>query len=153
INAGISICEDLWTPNELYNLKCKIDFLINLSSSPYHKGKWKERYRIFKRRAKEFNCEIIYVNLIGGQDELVFDGHSLILDKTGRIIIHGNQFSEDDIYYDSVVKSKRKNKEDGKIKLIKLNYKLKEKLALLKIKEKFIPMSEEEEIYSALITG
>ncbi len=153
INIGISICEDLWVPSILYNLKGRIDFFVNLSSSPYHKGKWKERYKIFSKRAKEFGCEIIYVNLFGGQDELVFDGHSLVIDKKGKIIIHGSQFREDDIYYDKIVKSKNKVKLNNRIKIIKINYKLKEKSIKINTRKKFIPMTDEEEVYNALLTG
>lgn len=153
INIGISICEDLWTPTILYRLKNKIDFLVNLSASPYHMGKWKERYKIFSKRAKEFNCEIIYVNLFGGQDELVFDGHSLIIGRSGNVIVHGRQFSEDEIYYDRKISKTKSKSINNKIKTIKIDYKFKEKKAIIKIKKKFIPMIEEEEIYSALLTG
>ncbi len=153
INIGISICEDLWTPTFLYKLKGKINFLVNLSASPYHKGKWKERYRIFKKRAKEFNCKIIYVNLFGGQDELVFDGHSLVIDEKGKIIVHGKQFKEDDIYFDCLIKNKKTCKSNKNIKILKINFDTKEKERIITFREKFIPMTEEEEVYNALLTG
>jgi len=153
VNIGISICEDLWTPTTCYNLKGKIDFLVNLSSSPYHKGKWKERYKIFKKRAKEFNCKIIYVNLFGGQDELVFDGHSLVIDKTGKIIVHGKQFGEDDVYFDFLIKNKKNYRLNKNVKIFKINYDIKEKEKTINFRKKFMPMTEEEEVYSALVTG
>lgn len=125
-----------------------------MSASPYHKAKWKERYKIFKKRAKEFNCAVIFANLVGGQDELVFDGHSLIIDKNGKLVIHGKQFDEDDIYFDGRVKNKRLIKKTKELNLIKLNYKIKEKQELKFIQKKWHPLSEEAaEVYNALLLG
>src|SRR5208283_5545764 len=117
VNFGVSICEDIWVRDEtLMKMSGKIDFLLNLNASPYHAGRWKERYDNLKIRAKAYKAEIIYANLIGGQDELVFDGHSLAMDKKGKLMEQGKQFSEDRVIFDRQVKN-RKNL-TGKIKKI-----------------------------------
>src|SRR5208283_4526298 len=111
-------------------------------------GRWKERYDNLKIRAKAYKAEIIYANLIGGQDELVFDGHSLAMDKKGKLMVQGKQFSEDRVIFDRQVKN-RKNL-TGKIK--KIPYKIKEK-SKNTAQGKFSPMEEPEEIYNALMLG
>ena len=153
LSIGISICEDLWTPFKIDKYKNKINFLLNLSASPYHKLKWKERYKIFKSRAKEFNCVVIFANLVGGQDELVFDGHSLVIDKNGKLIIHGKQFGEDDIYFDGNIENKKQIKKTKELNVINLNYKIKEKEKLDYVRQKWSPLSEEAEVYNALLLG
>jgi NAD+ synthase (glutamine-hydrolysing) len=110
VRFGISICEDVWQENrEIAKLKGRIDWLINISASPYHMEKWKERAEIFKKRAKKLNAGIIYVNLVGGQDELVFDGHSVVTDKKGNIIKQAAQFREENFYFELPAGSKEKD--------------------------------------------
>lgn len=71
------------------------DLILNLSSSPYHKGKGQGRIAMLKRRARNYDAHIAYANLVGGQDELVFDGHSLVMDPKGHVIAEGRAFDED----------------------------------------------------------
>jgi len=149
INFGVSICEDIWVQDKiLMKMSGKIDFLINLNASPYHAGRWKERRDILKIRAKSYKTEIIYVNLIGGQDELVFDGHSLVMDRDGKIIVQGKQFYEDMVLLDRPVKNEKK----GGTGIKEISYKIKEKPEKA-VPVKFFPMGEAEEIYNALILG
>ncbi len=97
---AITICEDLWVENfYLEKLKGKIDYIINISASPFYMQKWKERIDIFKKQAVNYKAGILFCNLIGGQDELVFDGHSFVMDKKGKVLLSGSQFKEDNIIF------------------------------------------------------
>jgi len=100
-NLGISICEDIWvqkSPIDKQTHQDNINILINISASPYHSKKIKKRYQIIKKKAKKTNKTIFYCNLIGGQDELLFDGQSLVVNKKGVIIKKAQKFKEDIIF-------------------------------------------------------
>lgn len=97
---GIEICEDLWDTN--YNVKVTdlltkrgADLIVNVSASPFLVGKHIERNRLIKAKATKNRVPIFYVNLVGGQDELVFDGNSMAVDKQGNLIAVAKQFEED----------------------------------------------------------
>ncbi len=99
--VGVTICEDLWEAapcRVLAQAGCRL--VVNLSASPYHAGKLAERERLFARRARENRVAIAYCNLVGGQDELVFDGASLLLDARGHVVARGAQFQEDAVLAD-----------------------------------------------------
>ena len=91
--AVISICEDIWSDPFAERLR-KIDarLIINLNASPYHFGKLHERQDLLRRRARDTGKAIVYVNAVGGQDELVFDGGSMALDVEGEIVFQAPQF-------------------------------------------------------------
>ena len=99
---GTSVCEDIWDEEVGYGLKV-VDALaqhgaklvVNINASPFHQGIRETRLRILRRKAKALHVPIFYVNLVGGQDELVFDGESLAVDAEGRLIGIGKQFQED----------------------------------------------------------
>lgn len=98
---AITICEDLWVKNlYLEKIKGSIDYIINISASTFYMQKWKERIGIFKKQAIHYKAGILFCNLIGGQDELVFDGHSLIINKKGKVILQGSQFKESNIIFE-----------------------------------------------------
>jgi NAD+ synthase (glutamine-hydrolysing) len=97
---GLSICEDIWVDcPAIRRASKKMDFLVNISASPYHMLKWKQRVSEFSRRARQYNTKLLYCNMTGGQDELVFDGHSLVFDEKGRVLSHGKQFEEQDFIF------------------------------------------------------
>jgi len=105
INLGVEICEDLW--DEKYPVKVTealavkgADLIINISASPFHVGKRFLRMRLLKKKARKNRLPIFYVNMVGGQDELVFDGQSLAVDRYGNLIAIGKQFEEDLIIVD-----------------------------------------------------
>ncbi len=102
IRLGVNICEDIWTDPGPWQRQARsgAKFLINISSSPYDMGKLAQRIRLLKKRAQQTGAHICYTNLVGGQDELVFDGGSFIVDPKGRVIVSGNQFEEDLIVTD-----------------------------------------------------
>jgi len=98
IPIGISICEDLWYPGDpirTQTLYGGAELIINISSSPYHAGKTASREKLISTRASDNVAIVAYCNLVGGQDELVFDGGSMIFDQRGELIVRGKQFEED----------------------------------------------------------
>ena len=106
--VGISICEDIWYPDGPFlhqSASGGAEVLINISSSPYHAGKRQWRERMLKTRASDNTVIVAYNNLVGGQDELVFDGGSLVLNERGEILARGRQFEEDMIVVDLDVES------------------------------------------------
>src|SRR3989338_2335580 len=78
MKLGLGICEDIWVEKGPYAEEARkgARIILNINASPYHKGKIKEREEILKARAKSTRCYVVYVNMVGGQDELVFDGGS-----------------------------------------------------------------------------
>ena len=108
---SISICEDLWADNDFIknSIKKQSDFIININASPYYIDKYNDRIKLLKNISKSTENYIFYLNLIGGQDEIVFDGNSLVFDNTGKLICSGKQFEEDiiDIVIDFKEKKKR----------------------------------------------
>ena len=93
--VGVTICEDLWDAQPVRALaRAGCQLVINLSASPYHAGKLHERQQLFARRARANHVALAYCNLVGGQDELVFDGASLMLDAQGTVLAGGAQFRE-----------------------------------------------------------
>jgi len=95
---GPSICEDLWYPGDPIRtqaLSGGAELIVNISSSPYQAGKAQFREKMISTRASDNVAIVAYCNLVGGQDELVFDGGSLIFDQTGNLIVRGKQFEED----------------------------------------------------------
>jgi NAD+ synthase (glutamine-hydrolysing) len=107
IKFGVNICEDIWyeagpATTQAYS---GAEIIINISASPYHFGRGGIRERMISTRAADNVAVFVYNNLVGGQDELVFDGNSLIVDETGRLIAKGKQFEEDLIIADIDVES------------------------------------------------
>ena len=101
--VGVTICEDLWEEKPCQRLaSAGARLVVNLSASPYHAGKLHVRQRLFARRARENRLAVAYCNLIGGQDELIFDGASLVLDARGRLVARAAQFQEDMLVVDVV---------------------------------------------------
>ncbi len=95
--VGLTVCEDLWQPGPPATEEAAAGarLLVNISASPYHAGKGAEREGLFARRAIESGAYIAFCALVGGQDELVFDGHSFVLDPTGATIARARQFAEE----------------------------------------------------------
>jgi NAD+ synthase (glutamine-hydrolysing) len=99
---GINICEDIWYPGGPTQIQALAgaQVIINISASPYHAGKGSSRERMLATRAEDNAVALAYVNLVGGQDELVFDGQSLIIDERGEVMARGKLFEEDLIIAD-----------------------------------------------------
>jgi len=100
--AAIHICEDSWDPDGVAVVSLvdqNIDLLINLSASPYYRGKLDDRIDILAKTAQKLDAQILYCNLVGGQDELVFDGASMVFAPDGSRIARARQFQEDILYF------------------------------------------------------
>jgi NAD+ synthase (glutamine-hydrolysing) len=94
--VGPTICEDIWQPGPpATDLALAGAHLVaNISASPFHLGKGAEREDMLATRARDNSCWIVFVNAVGAQDELIFDGHSLVLDEEGEIVARGPSFEE-----------------------------------------------------------
>ena len=94
VKVGVSICEDLWIDGGAINeiVWMGAEMVININASPYHIGKWGRRQHLLDKRWKEFEIPFVYVNQVGGQDELVFDGQSVVYNNHGQIIARCPQF-------------------------------------------------------------
>ncbi len=117
LRLGVTICEDIWNeaevfPSPLYQADPvselvsavvaeggRIDLLINISASPFHIGKSSIRHKILAGICKKFDLPLVYVNQVGGQDSLLFDGNSLAMNSAGRVVVRAAGFKEDMVLF------------------------------------------------------
>jgi len=94
---GLSVCEDAWAPGPPFDAYAaeRVKLVVNINGSPYHRGKTSERLQVTAARARETGAWIAYVNAVGGQDELVFDGGSMLVAPTGELVHRATMFTED----------------------------------------------------------
>src|SRR2546423_13260024 len=97
VRVAVSICEDIWSPTGPIAAQAAggAELAVNINASPYYAGRLPEREPMAATRAADHSVPILYVNLIGGQDELVFDGGSAIYDESGHLLARARQFEED----------------------------------------------------------
>ncbi len=102
VREGVSICEDAWNPAGpiLDQADSGAELIVNLNASPYAEGKLARRERLMATRAADASCAVVYVNQVGGQDELVFDGGSMVFDPSGELVARSPQFVEDVLVVD-----------------------------------------------------
>lgn len=184
ISFGVNICEDIYYssgPTKSQSILGGANLIINISASPYHIGKIEEREKILFTRAVDNRANIMYVNLVGGQDELVFDGNSMLVNEKGKILARAKSFEEDYFIFDldteevnstRLQDAKFKNQRDSmkdesaSIKVIKIddfvknNNKIKDKsfpgikhYDLIFDRYKEFVSCQEEEIFKALVLG
>ncbi len=164
IKIGFSICEDIWYPDGWERVYASLgaEVLISINASPYHIGKYQFKENFLKARAEDNLCFLAYVNMTGAQDELVFDGRSIIIDPEGNIITRLKAF-EEDVKIVTIDTRKVKKKRLLDIRLREIFYqKSNIELVKLRVKEKVSKrfegiieknLKEKEEIYRAIITG
>lgn len=110
--VGVTICEDIWFPGGPVErlAAAGADLVININASPYHRGKWEDRHRLLATRAADYGVVIAYVNLVGGQDELVFDGDSVVVSPSGSLLSEAQPFTDElllcDIELDQVFRAR-----------------------------------------------
>jgi len=166
VAVGINICEDIWLPEGPTRAQAAAgaEVIVNINASPFHMGKSRYREQMLATRARENGVLLTYTNMVGGQDELVFDGNSLILDHTGDIVVRGKAFEEDmivaDLDVDAVARARRgdRGKRVGAgastlIERVTVNVK-----TASGIRTKIIPshtarLDSLEEVYQALVVG
>jgi len=107
IGIGVTICEDIWYEGGPASIQAAhgAEIILNLSASPYHRGKGDSRRQMLATRARDNVCVFAMCNLVGGQDELVFDGESMIVDEQGVMLAAGKPFEEDLVLADLQVES------------------------------------------------
>ena len=165
---GVTICEDIWYPDGPFAgqaLEGGAEVILNVSSSPYHAGKRLWRERMLATRAADNAVIVAYNNLVGGQDELVFDGDSLIFDENGEIIARGRQFAEDlvvaDLDLEAVFRRRLRDPRrrqqgaeegDETFSVVPVAPSAAERVTLPEI-SLIEPLSDEAEIYGALVLG
>ena len=149
---GVNICEDIWHKNGpiAQDVMLGAKLILNINASPYHAGKIKLREAIIRSQAKTNKVCIAYTNLIGGQDELVFDGQSMIVDASGKIVSKAEAFKEDLLIVDLKIPDS-KIKRSQKVITISDEPRVRERTQLPKRDIK--PLEPIAEIYQALILG
>lgn len=131
VKFGIAICEDVWEKQPLANARAAgAEVMLVLNASPYHVGKYEERLDVLAQRGQENRLPILYLNMVGGQDELVFDGESLVVDNEGKPVSRSPAF-ETFIDYVDVTATQVMSVE----------------------KRDVVPLQEDEAIYKALVLG
>lgn len=140
VRLAVTICEDIWDLpwlDEFFlQIRDAFDAIVCLSASPFHMGKIEERRQILARCAVHFNCPLFYCNLIGGQDELIFDGRSMVVDARGQTLYQAAGFEEDLLVVDC-------SKEGGALRITSSSA------------APFVPTPTEpmEEVWKALVLG
>ncbi|PLV56274.1 NAD+ synthase [Thermotoga sp. SG1] len=165
VKIGVTICEDIWNPVEpsaSLSLGEGVHLVANLSASPYHVGKPRLRKEYLSMKAYDFHTAIAYCNMVGGQDELVFDGGSIVVDASGEMISYGKIFEEEIITVDlDLDENLRVSLLDPRRRYIRpQNYPVKivDVGGLRKKSSHFDPVvhpipKREEEMFKALVTG
>jgi len=135
VPVGINICEDIWFEDGPIKAltRAGAEVVVVINASPYHASKIKEREKIIQKQAQKNNVFVVYVNLVGGQDEIVFDGFSVAVNPQGKVIARADGFREDLLIFDIPWG-------EGEPKPA-VSYKISEVLPV------------EEEVYKALLTG
>ena len=112
VNVGVNICEDAWYAEGPVAMQAKAgaELVVNISASPYSMDKQKTRESVISDRARENGVYLAYVNVVGGQDELVFDGASTVFDHSGRLIARGKEFEEDLVTVDLQIESEARHR-------------------------------------------
>ncbi|MDQ3781775.1 MAG: NAD+ synthase [Actinomycetota bacterium] len=133
IPVGISICEDIWGADgpHIDQVAAGARVLLNINGSPYHRGKGQERFELISGVAASLGVPVVYLNMVGGQDELVFDGDSMAFDAAGELLHRAGQFTEERFVLDLPV-------DEGRAGIVAGGPPR---------------LDEEEEVYSALVTG
>jgi len=164
VSVGITICEDIWYADgpALTQSLNGAELIVNISSSPYHVGKRELRKRMLSTRASDYCVYIAHTNLVGGQDELVFDGGSMVFDGDGKLIAQAKIFEEDflvcDVNVDEIFRKRlhdpRRRKEKLRVPVVRKTVVCQSKKERVLIESRIEgDLNEEEEIFKALVTG
>jgi NAD+ synthase (glutamine-hydrolysing) len=159
VQVGVSVCEDAWVGDGPVRTLARrgVEVVVNINASPYHMNKSFERQVLFRQRARENKVAFAYLQTVGGQDELVFDGDSLVYDAAGKLLARGAQFAEDLVVVDVVLpdKPRRVTKSAEVVRLSAARKRAPD----LRLDRPALParvrpaMDPIEEVYSALLLG
>lgn len=164
ITMGLGVCEDIWSSEGPASLQasCGASVIININASPYHMEKAALREELLMERAVDNDVSIVYNNMVGGQDELVFDGHGLIVGSDGTVLARAEAFTEDLLLHDLTIapqalEKSADNKACGRIETVTLPPLRQEKAFTAggaAHAPKLAPLLEPcEEVYRALVLG
>lgn len=165
LRFGVNICEDIWYTGGPTCDQVSVGgarLILNINASPYHVGKARTRERMLVQRARENDVVVSYTNMVGGQDEVVFDGNSMIVDRTGIVITRAGAFEEELLMADLSFDGPRETRPAGQRKRAGQRYPVKrvQLSPLVRRKQnKPVPLKNPavlhdlEEIYQALVTG
>lgn len=168
IHTGINICEDIWHDRGPARVQTMsgADLIININASPYHMGKASFRENLISQRVMECDAVIVYVNMVGGQDELVFDGGSFVVNNKGDMVTKGKHFHEELIISDIEIEGPRKELLSKEKRELKSLIAKDEAVEIINIpstsikkrkpqvrKKRIVRMSINEKVYGTLILG
>jgi NAD+ synthase (glutamine-hydrolysing) len=167
VAIGVNICEDIWFPEGPTRVQAAAgaEIIVNINASPFHIGKSRLREQMLATRARENGVIVTYTNMVGGQDELVFDGNSLILDQSGDVVLRGRAFEEDllvaDLNVAAVARGRlaqgRKKWGSGRARASVERIVVSESMRATKrprlVPAGATPLAPEAEAYRALVTG
>ncbi len=153
--VGVSICEDVWFDGGpvAHAGRAGADVVVNLNASPYNRGRRHERLAMLEGRVAEAGCAIAYVNQVGGQDELVFDGDSLIMGADGTLLASGAQFAPDFVVVDLPVGPRRMHAVTELLPRVHVTDERVTERPPLAPRPVVPALSDEAEVYSALVLG
>ena len=148
--AGVSVCEDIWSPKgpPAQQAEAGATVLLNINGSPYHVGKGTERAALLAGEAERSGVPVVYLNMVGGQDELVFDGDSMVFDASGGLVYRAAQFEEEHFVLDLEVSDQ--GHDAGLITVSRGREKSNAVVSTPEIRPR---LDENGEIYAALVTG
>jgi NAD+ synthase (glutamine-hydrolysing) len=164
---GVNICEDIWLPEGPTRAQASAgaEVIVNVNASPFHAGKRRSREQMLATRARENGVIVTYTNTVGGQDELIFDGNSVVLDQHGEMIVRGRAFEEDllvvDLDVEAVTRGRmahgRKKSLSGRVAAAVDRLTATTPTGKLKrtrlVPTLVDPLGEIEEVYQALVLG
>jgi NAD+ synthase (glutamine-hydrolysing) len=160
LRIGVHICEDSWAVEEApcrALRAARVDVAVNLSASPYHRGKLRQRQQVMGRAAKYLGSPLLYCNLVGGQDELVFDGASMVFNARGGLEGRARQFEDDVLYHQVPVPGNRPRKTSNPWKIQTLKVPVPGKIPAGFSRDwknrKEAPLDDLAEVYAALKRG
>ena len=153
--VGVSICEDVWFEDGpvAHEGRAGADVVVNLNASPYNRGRRLERLSMLRGRVDEAGCAIAYVNQVGGQDELVFDGDSLVMAADGTLVASGAQFDTDLVVVDLPIGSHRPRGVTELLPRVVVTGPRPGERAALAPSVLRPPLSDHAEVYAALVLG
>ena len=170
VRVGVNICEDIWYPVGPTDVQSEAgaEVIVNISASPYYAGKRPDRERMIATRAADNEVYVAYLNAVGGQDELVFDGASSIFDQRGELVARGKEFKEDlivaDLDIESVFRSRLRDprprkenpafsREIGTPQVVSVSDARRKERPPLPPRDTIQPLDQVGEVYQALVLG
>jgi NAD+ synthase (glutamine-hydrolysing) len=167
VAIGVNICEDIWFPEGPTRAQAAAgaEIIVNINASPFQVGKSRLREQMLATRARENGVIVTYTNMVGGQDELVFDGNSLILDQSGEVVLRGKAFEEEmlvaNLNVAAVARGRlaqgRKKWGSGRARVAVERLVVSESLRATKrsrlVPSGAAPLTPLDEVYRALVTG